>query len=206
MSPTQYGKRCTTRLHHSYSRLFGFVSRLSRHQRPHAHRRSQYPVGRITVPHFDAASPTATLTAEYFGWRIPLVIPPVSLAAILLLGIRLDARPPEVPTFISTSREPVHGFPPPLGPTKQDVLEVRARAAERLARAGTFSGSELDAAWWRSVRLSQNLPHPYSAYRVGTLTGAWAGTIMVGLQHTTDAHNALKERICRRLASPSIPR
>jgi hypothetical protein len=132
---------------------------------------------------------------QYLGHVFHVQPPPLACAAILVYFACLEKRPLTIPDFIPRNRADANALGW-RGATQEDAIEYQSASRVRFPRVRHTdtppSAPHLLSIWQmdrqRFIKSSISLPHVprAAAYKLGSLTGRWAGSIAV--RHLTDLH------------------
>jgi hypothetical protein len=130
------------------------------------------------------------LRAVHYGRTIPLTPPPVAMSAAHILFGHWDAFPPQVTFGLLPDRAAAIAAygPTNIGPTRADLHEIRDRMSERFSSSGLTTPKtwEVD---WRRATLDALSSAERACYKLGSLSGHWAGSVLVS------AHPGLRRRV-----------
>jgi hypothetical protein len=105
----------------------------------------------------------------------------MSVSAAQIVFSRSDALLPDIPEYLPLNRAmaiATMGVTSTM-PTQEDIHEMRARMTERNSKMGVSVPGAWDADWRRAMIHSLPAGMCQSAYKLGSLTGTWAGSSLV---------------------------
>jgi hypothetical protein len=125
----------------------------------------------------------------HYGRVVPMILPPIAVSAAQILFAHWDACPPEIPFGLHPDRASAVAAYGPVNvcPTRADLHEVRARMSERFSALGLHPACAWEADWRRSMTRALPRGEQPCAYKLGSMSGAWAGSSLV-CAHGTQLH------------------